>query len=280
MRKLGLIAGGGALPVTLAAHCAQARRPLFVLRLKGLADPALSAWPGAEVGLAELGRSLALLRENGCESVCFAGNVARPDLSALKPDLRGLRALPAAIAAARKGDDALLRFLVREIETEGFAVEGAQEIDAGLLLQEGPLGALSTPTALEPDIALAIRIARAIGALDVGQASVVVDGVVLATEAQEGTDAMLRRCAELPPALRGTEAARRGVLVKWPKPMQERRVDLPTIGRRTVELAAAAGLAGIVGEADSVLLVDREAIAEAADALGLFVVGLPDSWTA
>lgn len=273
MRKLGLIAGGGDLPLTLASHCAQAGRPFFVLRLRGFAEAALEAWPGAEVGVAELGRALSLLRANDCQAICFAGVVARPDLSALKPDLRGLRALPGAINAARKGDDALLRFLVQTLEHEGFSVEGAQEVDAGLLLQPGRLGTLASTAASEPDAIRAVQIARTLGALDVGQAVVVVDGLVLAVEAQEGTDRMLRRCADLPVAIRGAVDAPRGVLVKWPKPIQERRIDLPTIGARTVELAAAAGLAGIVGEAGALLLIDRDEIVATADRLGLFVQG-------
>lgn len=273
MRKLGLIAGGGDLPATLAAHCAQAARPFFVLRLRGFADAGMSAWPGADVGLAELGRALSLLRSNACEAVCLAGIVARPDLSLLKPDLRGLRALPGAINAARQGDDALLRFLVKTLEHEGFPVEGAQQVNAGLLLQSGQLGKCALTPGSEGDVVRAVRIARTLGALDVGQAVVVVDGLVLAVEAQEGTDHMLRRCADLPLAIRGTPEAPRGVLVKWPKPIQERRVDLPTIGARTVELAAAAGLAGIVGEAGALLMIDREEIVATADRLGLFVQG-------
>jgi DUF1009 family protein len=104
---------------------------------------------------------------------------------------------------------------------------------------------------------------------------VVCDGLVLAVEAQEGTDAMLRRVAhEIPTAIRGTPGAYRGVLAKAPKPIQETRVDLPTIGLATVQRAAAAGLAGIVGEAGHLLVLDREAVIELADELGLFIVGV------
>src|SRR5205809_6912052 len=107
MQKLGLIAGGGTLPVEIAEHCARSGRPFFVIRLKGFAGPELLPFAGAEVGLAELGKCIRALKRAGCRNVCLAGNVARPDFSALMPDLRGLAALPAAIAAARKGDDAL-----------------------------------------------------------------------------------------------------------------------------------------------------------------------------
>jgi DUF1009 family protein len=111
--------------------------------------------------------------------------------------------------------------------------------------------------------------------LDIGQGAVVVRGLVLAVEAQEGTDAMLARCAELPAALRGTPEAPAGVLAKTPKPIQERRVDLPTIGVATVMAAAQAGLAGIVGETGGLLVVDRGAVIQRADDLGLFIIGVP-----
>jgi DUF1009 family protein len=272
--KLGLIAGGGPLPIALAQRCRAAGRPLFVLRLKGFAGPGLEDFEGAEAGVAEFGKVFELLRRSGCEAVCFAGVVARPDFAALKPDLRGLKALPGALAAARRGDDALMRYLLGEFEKEGFAVEGAQAVDAGLTLGEGSLGAVAPGPDDAADIARALGVARAVGALDIGQAAVVVDGLVLAVEAQEGTEAMLRRCAELPAALRGSPGHWKGVVAKAPKPIQERRIDLPVIGPETVERAAAAGLAGIAGEAGGVLVVDRARMVEAADRLGLFVIGV------
>ncbi|MBC6980768.1 LpxI family protein [Caulobacter sp. 17J80-11] len=277
MQKLGLLAGGGDLPHAIAAWCERANRPLFVVRLKGFASPGLERYPGAEIGIAEYGRCLDALKKAGCEAVCLAGIVARPDFSALKPDLKGLAILPGAVAAARKGDDGLLRYLVGQFEKEGFRVEGADEVMLDLTLDEGALGALQPPPEALGDVARALEVARAIGRLDVGQGAVVADGLVLAVEAQEGTDAMLRRVAELPAEIRGAPDARQGVLAKAPKPIQERRVDLPTIGPRTVENAAAAGLAGIVGEAGSLIVLDREAVIETADRLGLFVWGVKSS---
>jgi DUF1009 family protein len=270
---LGLIAGGGELPADIVRRCRDQGRQVFVLRLKGFADPASLDAPGADVGMAELGRQLSLLRKAGCSSVCFAGTVKRPDFAALKPDFRGLRSLPGAVAAAAKGDDALLRFLIAEFEAEGFRVEGADSIGV-VTLGLGPLGRLAVHPRHEADVELAVRAARALGALDIGQAVVVARGVVLAVEAQEGTDALLARCVSLPEALKGTADARVGVLVKWPKATQERRIDLPTIGLATIEGAAAAGLAGVAGEAGATLLLHGDAVIEAADRLGLFVAGL------
>jgi DUF1009 family protein len=274
MRKLGLIAGGGALPVEIAEHCQRSGRPLFVVRLRGFAGDGLAPYAGAEVGIAELGKCLKALKRAGCEAVCLAGNVSRPDFTALKPDLRGLAVLPRAIAAAGRGDDALLRLLLGEFEKEGFAIEGAHEVMDDLTLPRGALGRHAPPPQAMADIDRALEVARAIGRLDVGQGAVVCDGLVLAVEAQEGTDAMLGRVAELPAALRGRPGALRGVLAKAPKPIQETRIDMPTIGRATVEGAARAGLAGIVGEAGRLLVLDRDALIELADELGVFVYGV------
>jgi DUF1009 family protein len=272
--KLGLIAGGGSLPLEIAEYCRRVGRPVFVIRLKGFAEPALSAYEGADVGLAELGKCLKTLKRAACRSVCLAGRVTRPDFKALAPDLRGLAALPGVIAAARGGDDALLRFLVGEFEKEGFAVEGAEGVMRGLALPLGPIGIHApTPDQLA-DAHQALDVARAIGRLDVGQAAVVCDGLVLAVEAQEGTDAMLSRVAGLPGHMRGRPGAPRGVLAKAPKPIQETRVDLPTMGLATVRGAAAAGLAGVVGEAGRLLVLDRAEVVALADELGLFVLGV------
>lgn len=274
MMKLGLIAGGGSLPVEIAEHCERSGRPLFVVRLKGFAGEGLSDYAGAEVGLAEVGKCLKALRRAGCEAVCLAGNVARPDFTSLMPDWKGLMLLPRAVAAAGQGDDALLRFLVGVFEKEGFAVEGAHQVMDDLSLPPGALGSRAPRETDRDDIARALEVARAIGRLDVGQAAVVSRGLVLAVEAQEGTDAMLARVADLPAHLRGRPGAGAGVLAKAPKPIQETRVDLPTIGLATVQGVARAGLAGIVGEAGRLLVLEREAVVALADELGVFIFGV------
>ena len=274
MDKLGLIAGGGGLPLEIAEHCRRTGRPLFVVRLKGFADPALAGFAGADIGLAELGKCIKALKQAACEAVCLAGQVSRPDFSKLAPDLRVLAALPGAIAAGRKGDDALLRFLVGEFEKEGFAVEGAETAMRDLSLPAGPLGQRAPSPEQLADAEHALTVARAIGRLDIGQAAVVCDGLVLAVEAQEGTDAMLARVAGLPAHLHGRDGDLRGVLAKVPKPIQEVRIDLPTIGAATVRGAAAAGLAGIVGEAGRLLVLDRADTLALADELGLFILGV------
>lgn len=274
MRKLGVIAGGGALPLGVAGACQAAGRPYFVVRLRGMAGPELESHPGAEIGIAELGKCFKALNSAQCKAVCFVGIVNRPDFSVLTPDLRGVAAMPGVIAAARRGDDALLRFLLGEFAKEGFVIEGAHEVAASLTLPVGQLGEIAPQAADQLDIERALFVARELGRWDIGQGAVVCRGLVLAVEAQEGTDAMLRRVAELPLALRGHADRRSGVLAKTPKPIQELRVDMPVIGAATVRAAAQAGLSGIVGVAGQVLLLQREDAQALADELGLFLLGV------
>ena len=272
MDKLGLIAGGGALPLRVAERCRQTDRPVFVVRLKGFAEADLTAFEGADIGLGEFGKCVDALKRAGCRSVCLAGIVKRPDFANFKVDLKGMRVLPGIVSAAKKGDDALLRQVLKVFEDSGFAVEGADDILGGQeTLPAGALGAVVPREADRADLLKALHVARAVGELDVGQGAVVSHGLVLAVEAQEGTDAMLERVAGLPADIRGR--APQGVLAKAPKPIQERKVDLPVIGPRTIELAARAGLAGVAGPAGDLIVIDREAAIAAADRLGLFVWG-------
>lgn len=271
--KLGLIAGGGALPLAIAARCEAEGRPLFVIRLTSFADAHLIRFPGIEAGMAEIGKVLSALKAEDCTAVCFAGTVNRPDFKALKPDLKGAMVLPGIIAAATKGDDALLRKILSVFEAEGYAIEGADDILGGETLPPGALGRVHPDDLALSDLKKALHVAEKAGELDIGQGAVVCDGLVLAVEAQEGTDAMLGRVAGLPADLRGSPDGLKGALGKAPKPIQDLRVDMPVIGARTLEMASAAGLAGVGGVAGRLILIDRAAIIEAADRLGLFVWG-------
>lgn len=276
MKKLGLIAGGGDLPASVAARCEAEGRPLYIVRLDGFADDSLLAWDGETLGIAQIGGILKALRRENCEAICLAGYVNRPDFKALKPDLKGATLLPGIIAAATKGDDALLRKILGVFEAEGFSVEGADDILGGYMLSLGALGAVAPNDNDMFDLRKAIHVAEKSGELDIGQGAVVCDGLVLAVEAQEGTDQMLLRVAGLPQDLRGSADHRKGTLAKAPKPIQDIRVDMPVIGPRTVELAAAAGLAGIGGFVDRLLIMDVAATRATADRLGLFIWGMSD----
>jgi len=273
--KIGLLAGSGDLPYAVIEGCRSAGHEVQVITPEGTTVELPEGINVVSHDVAKLGKITKTLKKAGCTHVCFAGKIERPDFGALKPDFKGLRRLPGILAAARHGDDALLSYILSSFESDGFKIIAPQDLCAHVLMPEGHLGSVEMSAAHRHDSEKSCRIARQIGALDIGQAAVVCDGLVLAVEAQEGTDAMLERIAALPETLRGTRAARRGVLAKMVKPGQETRVDLPAIGMRTIELADLAGLAGIVTEGGRSFVFEREGVAMAADKAGMFVAGLP-----
>lgn len=272
--RLAIVAGGGDLPRRVAEQAQRTGRNPLLVGLKGFVEQELVAqYSGHELSVGELGRLIQLMKKEGCEEMVFAGWLKRPDFSSLKLDLKGVQSLPKILAAAKKGDDALLRAVMDVFAEAGFRIIGADEVLNDLIMTAGPLGAIAPTAEHWPDIRRAAEVARISGSLEIGQGAISCASLILAVEAQEGTDRMLARIPDLPVEIRGTPEARRGVLVKCPKPQQERRIDLPTIGLATVEGAARAGLAGIAVEAGAALVVDRAAVANAANAAGIFIHG-------
>jgi DUF1009 family protein len=266
--SVGLIAGGGDIPRQVAIACRQAGRPVFIVALEGQAEKGMvEGFPHAWVRLGRAADAIDRLKSAGAVEVCMVGPVKRPSLAELMPDWRTARYL-ARLGFASLGDDALLSAIGQVLEEEGFTLVGAQDLLRGLAAPVGVLTRAVPDAMAEADLRRGLEVARAIGALDVAQGAGVQQGVVLAVEAAEGTDAMLERCAGLRRAGPG------GVLVKARKPQQDVRLDLPTIGPTTIERAAAAGLRGIAVEADGALITDRPTLVETADRLGLFVVCL------
>jgi len=269
LTPLGIIAGGGPLPARVAGAAAASGRPVFVVALDGYADTSLIAqYPNAPARLAAAGQILRLLRDANCQDIVLVGPVKRPSLLHLRPDAEGARLLARIGRAAFAGDDGFLAAIVKILGEEGFRVVGAHEILTEALGPKGLLTRAHPDAAALEDIARAIPVLRALGAVDVGQGCVVQQGIVLAVEAIEGTDAMLARAATLARPGPG------GVLVKMVKPGQDRRADLPTIGPRTIDAAHAAGLRGVAFEAGGTLFTDRAACIEQADQAGLFLLGL------
>jgi DUF1009 family protein len=269
---LGILAGGGGLPGRVAAAAAAAGRDVFIVGLDGFADAAvLAPWPHQMIRIGAAGRILAALRAHRCRDLVLIGKVRRPSFFDMRPDAEGARMLARAGRAAFTGDAGVLAAVVKVLGEEGFRVIGQQDILNESLAPAGVLGAVAPDARAMADIDRGVAVARALGAVDVGQGCVVQQGMVLAVEAIEGTDAMLARCASLARPGPG------GVLVKLVQPGQDRRVDLPTIGLATVRGAAAAGLRGIAFVAGGTLLAERAAAIDAADQAGLFLLGLDPS---
>lgn len=275
MSALGLIAGGGELPRAVAQAVRASGRALFVVPLVGsVTEDWVADFPHEFLSPGEPGRIVKAMKNAGVTQVLLAGRVDRPKFSEMKLDAKGMLLLPKAIAAAKKGDDSLLRFIVGICEDEGFTAVSVAEAAPALVAQDGLLGRVVPDSEHQADILKAFKIVHALGALDVGQAAVVCEGLALAVEAAEGTDVMLARIPSLRESLRGTADKKRGVLVKALKPTQDRKTDLPVVGVQTVRNAAAAFLAGIALEAGAALILDKAAVAAEADRLGLFVTGV------
>ncbi len=264
---LGIIAGGGNLPLRVAEAVAASGRAVVVAVLDGHGDGgAFANYPSQVFRWGLAAQLLAWLKGHGVRQVVLAGTVARPSLMSLRPDAAGVKLLARIGRAAFTGDDSILRAVMKVLAEDGFEVIGAQEVLAGLLPPAALLAGPAPDDLARADIQRGIAVCRALGAVDVGQGCVVQQGLVLAAEAIEGTDAMLARAG----ALRREGPG--GVLVKCVKPGQSRLADLPTLGPRTVEGAQAAGLRGLAFEANGTILLDRETTIARAAAAGLFLL--------
>lgn len=279
--RVCIIAGGGNLPGAIAEGLLSAGIKPFVLMVEGEPDAGsgLERYDHETIALEDAPSLVARLRRRGITHVVMAGEIKRrPRVAAMRPGIGLLRFVPSLIRALAKGDDGLLRFVVEWLEKSGFKVVGAHEIVPDLVAVEGVLGKNAPSESDWRDIKAARIAAETIGTLDIGQGAVAVGGRAIALEGIEGTDAMLERVRDLRD--HGRLAGRkRGVLVKCAKPGQEARTDLPSIGPRTVIGAHAAGLAGIAVEASHSLVLNGPDMIAQADALGLFVIGLPPKET-
>jgi DUF1009 family protein len=271
---LAIMCGGGAFPGAVADAVQRGGGKVLLFAFREFADPAIvERYPHEWMYLGQAGRLDRLLRQYGVRELTFVGVVHRPRLRDIRIDWLTLRMLPRYLAAQRRGDNHLLSFIAGAFEEHGIRVRGVHEVAPEILIPSGVLGA-HRPSAQETgEIDLGRAVIRALGPLDVGQAAVVVGGRVVAIEAAEGTGAMLERVAVLRAEGRVRAAPPAGVLVKAPKPGQDRRLDLPAIGAETAKQAAAAGLAGIAVEAGGTIVADANALVQAADAAGLFVLG-------
>ena len=255
---LALVAGNGGLPGHLA--CALSVQPVFV-RIDGT-SPEI----GTELTLRldRIASFMDALKARGVTELCFAGAVRRPKFEPGEVEARSQPFIERIVAAIEKGDNGALAILLQIFETEGFVIRAAHELAPDLLPVSGVLTHKQPAHGDIKDAARADAVLEAVGIADVGQACVVRQGQVIAIETSYGTDWMLESLDRRPDGSGG-------VFAKAPKPGQDRRVDLPTIGPATATRAAAAGLGGIVIEAGGVMVLDLEETVKAADDSGIFL---------
>jgi UDP-2,3-diacylglucosamine hydrolase len=272
---VGVIAGGGAMPFAVADSLSQRGIAPVLFALRGACDPArVARFRHHWISVGQLGRATKLFRSEGCRDLIFIGTLLRPALSEIRLDWGTIRVVGRILAAFRGGDDHLLSGIGRILERDGFRMVGIRDVAPDILLPEGNIARAMPDSAAGADIAKGREVLGALGPFDIGQAVVVIDGHVVAVEDIEGTDGLLARVARLREAGRIRAKSGRGVLVKAPKSGQDLRFDLPTVGVKTIEGAANAGLAGIAVIAGHTIAADPQTMIEAADKAGLFVQGL------
>jgi UDP-2,3-diacylglucosamine hydrolase len=274
-RPLGIICGGGSIPIAVADAVSRRGRKVVLFPLVGWADAAaVAAYPHHWIHVGQFGRFCRLATAAGTREIVFIGSLLRPAISQVRLDWKTVRVFPRIVRAFRGGDDHLLSGIGGIFEDNGFRLVGAHEVAPEILMAEGALGTHLPRDRDRNDIACGLDVLAALGSFDVGQAVVVADGHVLAVEAAEGTDRMLARIADLRRAGRIRLPGHVGVMVKAPKASQDQRFDLPTVGPETIEAAARAELAGVAIVAGSTIAVDPQRMATVADAAKLFVVGV------
>jgi DUF1009 family protein len=263
------------MPFAVADSLAGRGSAAIIFALKGACDPVrVARFRHHWISVGQIGKATKLFRSEGCRDLIFIGSLARPALSEIRLDWGTLRVMGHVVAAFRGGDDHLLSGIGRILEQDGFRMVGIKEAAPDLLMPEGAITRAAPDASAAADIAKGRQVLGALGPFDIGQAAIVIDGHVVAVEDIEGTDGLLARVVRLRADGRIRAKAGRGVLVKVPKGGQDLRFDLPTVGPSTVEGAAKARLAGVAVAAGNTVVADSQAMIEAADKAGLFVLGL------
>jgi len=267
-KKLGMIAGGGMMPVEIIKHCNATGREIFVIGIEPFAkEEELKDAPHIYAKIGEAGKMLKAFKNNNVYEIVLAGGIKRPSFKEMIPDWEGVK-IVTKLAVKRMSDDKLFRAVMDEIDSRGFKVVGIEEVVPQMMFSEGIYGSVKPSADDMDDIQRGITVAKALGAVDVGQAVVVQEGMVLAVEAIEGTDMMLSRASML------RKEGKAPVMVKVLKPGQDMRVDLPAMGLQTVEQLKKYGIKGMAVEAGGILLIEREEVIKMADKEGIFIIGV------
>lgn len=265
---IALLAGRGDLPATLLQVFQQQKRSFVILAFKGQTEETLvKDLPHMWLHFGEVGKALRYLQENHIQDIVMAGTISRPAMSEISPDWEGIKWL-AKIGSKALGDDNILKFIIKMLEEKGYNVVGPDNIFTNLLAPMGLLSSIEPDEQAWRDIGRGIDILSALSPVDVGQAVIIQEGLVLGIEAIEGTDALIERVGPLHRQGPG------GILIKIAKHQQEQRVDLPTIGLKTIQNALQAGLRGIAIEAERTLFLNQEEAVKLAQSNGFFIIGL------
>lgn len=266
--KLAIIAGNGSIPFYLIEECNKIGREYCLIIIEGHGKELSEKYdPDYIVSLSKMGRAVKYVKNIGIKHILMVGGVKRPSLKNIIPDLWTAKFLTT-ISSKVSGDNSVLSKLTKALEREGFIIVAPEEVLPNLICPKGTLGKVKPNQQNNEDISTGYRIAKIIGANDIGQSIIIENGLVIAVEAAEGTDRMIKRSLIL------KKEKQAGVLVKVIKPMQDSRIDRPVIGIDTIKAAKKAGLDGIALESNEILILNYSDVILYADKEGLFVEGI------
>jgi len=268
--KVGLIAGDGSFPLEVAKSISQKNKEIFIIAIKGSASKDIERYPHLWIRIGQIGKAIRALKENNCKELILIGGVKKPNVWLLNPDFGALKLFFKLIILPIKGDASILKTLLNFLEKDNkFKVVGAEKYISYLLMSKGLIAGEKINEQANIDIDIAVENCKNIGSKDIGQACVVVNGQIIASEDSSGTDKMLRGIIS-----KEIRFNNEGVLVKLAKPIQDRRVDLPAIGMKTIKLAKEIGLCGIAIEEKSSFISNKERVIKFANKNNIFIFGL------
>ena len=268
--KVGLIAGDGSFPLEVAKSISQKNKEIFIIAIKGSASKDIERYPHLWIRIGQIGKAIRALKENNCKELILIGGVKKPNIWLLNPDFGALKLFFKLIVLPIKGDASILKTLLNFLEKDNkFKVVGAEKYISYLLMSKGLIAGEKINEQANIDIDIAVENCKNIGSKDIGQACVVVNGQIIASEDSSGTDKMLRGIIS-----KEIRFHNEGVLVKLAKPIQDRRVDLPAIGMQTIKLAKEIGLCGIAIEEKSSFISNKERVLKFANKNNIFIFGL------
>lgn len=269
MNRIAIIAGSGDLPEKVFSSIRTRGGDIVFVCLKGQAKSKLETLaPSIWVTLGEVSKALNFIRRHRIDEVVMIGAVKRPSLHSLRVDAQGKKLLGKIAKGKIFGDNTLLTIVKTFFEDEGFTVRGVDELIGGLIIKKGQLTDIKLSNQDKVDIELGQNVLSSLSKYDIGQSIIIENGLVLGIEAVEGTDELIKRCSKL------KKDDRSGILVKFAKIGQERKIDLPTIGLDTLYNLSEAGFRGVVFKADSTIIIDKESVIEFASAKHLILQGV------
>lgn len=268
--SLGIIAGKGNLPKLIIEKCQKAQTPFTVILIKDQADPAEYQFlKPAILEIGQVSELLKVFKENKVTEIVFAGGVKKPSFSNLKTDKKGAALLSKIVAGKIFGDDNILTTITKFFAKEGFKIVGVQDLVTDLVVKKGILTKLKPGKSDLENIKIGVEALKLMADLDVGQALAVQQKQIIAIEALEGTDELIKRSTKI-----AFKEGDKPILIKIKKQNQNKKIDLPTIGVKTIANLAKSGFKGIAFEAGSTLILEKEKIVELANGLGIFVVAV------